>query len=54
MTASALSLETLIDSGQPIAVPGLARWLGVASSPSAAEPEETYEAFLNRISREAS
>ncbi|MDX3549545.1 hypothetical protein PV724_44530 [Streptomyces europaeiscabiei] len=54
MTAAAPSLEALVDTGLPIVVPGLARWLGWTPPKPADEPEETYEAFLERISREAS
>lgn len=32
-------------------VPGIGRWLGITAE-SEAEPEETYEAYLNRISEQ--
>jgi hypothetical protein len=35
-----------------VVVPGLARWLGWTPPQPADEPGETYEAFLERISRE--
>lgn len=35
-----------------VVVPGIAHWLGI-DQPAAEETEETYEAYLERISREA-
>jgi hypothetical protein len=54
VTAPAPSLEALVDIGLPIVVPGLARWLGWTPPQPADDQGETYEAFLERISREAS
>ncbi len=50
MTGPAAVLETLLDTGVPIVVPGIARWLGVPDAD--ADPDESYEAFLDRISKE--
>lgn len=47
---TAPSLVALVETGVPIIVPGIARWLGVPDAD--ADPDESYEAFLNRISKE--
>ena len=36
-----------------IVVPGIAAWLGIDQQPASDEPVESYEAYLERISREA-
>jgi len=50
MTAPAPSLDVLVETGVPIIVPGIARWLGV---PDTGADPESYEAFLDRISKDA-
>ena len=56
MTAPVDSLDTVLEAaserGAVVAIPGLLHWLGLEWRP-VDESEETYEAYLYRISREA-
>lgn len=50
MTTAVPSLDAVLEAGGTVVVPGIARWLGVPQ-PAADEPEDTYEAYLERISQ---
>lgn len=45
-------LDAVLEAGGVVVVPGIAAWLGW-TAPEPDETEDSYEAFLDRISREA-
>jgi hypothetical protein len=51
VTAPGASLDAIL-TAPTVVVPGLHHWLGIPQ-PDADEPDDAYEAYLNRISQEA-
>lgn len=54
MTALAPPLDALFEAPGTVIVPGLLRGLGITVTQPDTEPEETYEALCERLSKAAS
>lgn len=50
MTTAIPSLDAIL-AAPAVVVPGLSRWLGIPEVQADGEPEETYEALCERLSK---